>query len=331
VSLSRFYLLSVPISLILNNLIAIDHGQGNFWRLNLVRHIFSYAFLVLVSILWFAKIVDVRFFLLAMIIANALVLAYRWNAVSRDTGAAATASLTLRKLFRQGGPFFVTNNVMILNENIERLLLIFLLGPAALGLYVVASTASTAHLNISKALNLVVFARSAGLERERSFVDVARILRKMAIVNLLLSIAMAVALPFLIRLFYGRQFSGAIGAALLLLVAQYFLSQAHVVQEAFRGQSQPFVGLAGVLIGMSVFMCTGYFLALRHGILGVAFSSIFGNISFYSFMLWMLKRTAPSARLWPIRADFAEIYSVIEQGWASVRLRLVRRLERWSP
>jgi O-antigen/teichoic acid export membrane protein len=219
-------------------------------------------------------------------------------------------------------PFWITNCVLILRENAERLLLIFLLGPAPLGLFVVASTAATAHLTVTKSLNLVVFSRAAALSKSHALKDAAQVFRIMSLVNLVCGLGMVAVQPLLIPLIFGNKFAHAIPAAALLVAAQFFQSQGSMLHEALRGQARPFIGLTAALLGMAVFGGTGFWLANKWGLVGVATASILGQAFYCGFLMIVLKRIEPQARLLVSREDGKRLLTILHETKAGV-------LNRW--
>ncbi|MEY4386700.1 MAG: hypothetical protein RLY20_1983, partial [Verrucomicrobiota bacterium] len=210
--LSRVNLILVPMFVLTSNLMAIDQGCGDFSQFNTARNILTPVYLLLLVGLWLAGVREVVWFLAALLAANFAVLAYRLAVMTRAvTPDAAPAN---GELFRTGLPFWITGIVAVLRENAERLLLMFMLGPAPLGLYVVAFTASGAHLNISKSLNLIVFSRSAALETKHALNDGARFFRLMGVMNLVFGMAMVAVMPLFIWIIYGNKFSDSVMPAM---------------------------------------------------------------------------------------------------------------------
>lgn len=308
-SLSRLCLVHVPIFVFTSNLMAIDQGTGDFRRFNIARNILTPVYLALVLVLWWLKVRDVAWFLGALLAANAAVLIYRLMVISRavadDTTPRASAGL-----LRDGAPFWITGVILVLRDSAERLLLMFLLGPMSLGLYVVAFTASGVHLNVSKSLNLIVFARSASQSHDIALVDAARLFRLLALLNLALSLVMIACLPLLIRFVYGHGFAASVLPAMLLVLSQGLLSQGAILDEALRAQARPFIGLGCVMSGMAVFTGSSLLLAEPYGLLGVAGASILGQLVYCGSITLATKSLVPGIRVCPNGADAHELFTM---------------------
>lgn len=308
-SLSRLYLVHVPIFVFTSNLMAIDQGAGDFRRFNLARNILTPVYLVLLLVLWWLKLSTVAWFLGALLAANAAVLIYRLTVIGWAVPAAEKVPNSVG-LLREGAPFWITGIVLILRDNAERLLLMFLLGPVSLGLYVVAFTASGVHLNVSKSLNLIVFARSAAQSHDLALTDAARLFRLMAVLNLALGALLAVTLPALIRIVYGRGFAESVVPAMLLVLSQCLLAQGTILDEALRAQARPFIGLACVLAGMATFAVVGYWLAGPCGLLGIAGASILGQVVYCGSIMCVTNRLVPGIRVCPNTVDIRELWAM---------------------
>ena len=320
--LTRFYLIYVPIFVVTSNLMAIDQGSGNFKQFNLARNVLTPVYLILLCWLWVFGMRNVQWFLGALLLANSAVLFVRGLRIKRGEIICSRNNVHLHGLIRDGMPFWITNCILILRENAERLLLMFLLGPATLGLFVVAVTAAGAHLTVTKSLNLVVFSRAAALDESHALRDSARLFRILGLVNFTLGVGMVMVQPFLIPLIFGKAFIGAVPAAMLLVVGQFFQSQGSILQEAMRGQARPFIGLIGVGWGMAIFGSIGYWLASGSGLLGVAIASTCGQAAYCVFMIAAFKIADPGVDLLVRREDGKRLLSMVGEGTSAILARL---------
>lgn len=302
IPLSRGYLLIVPIFAWTSTLMAIDQGAGNFRRFNQVRNILNPVYLGLVLVFWLVGVREVVWFLAALLFANFAVMVFRL-AGARPARLTGPLPPQAAALWREGFPFWITGIVHVLRDNAERIVLMALLPAAALGFYVVAFTASGIHLNLGKSLNLVLFSRSAAQSQEKALLDVARLFRLMAVMNLVLGLCVAAALPLLIPLVFGAEFKPSVWPAMLLVVSQFFLSQGMLINEGLRARRKPFFGMLGMVLATGVFVLAGVMLAGRAGLLGVAAASVIGQACYCAYMMLRLKRACPEAALFPGAAE----------------------------
>jgi O-antigen/teichoic acid export membrane protein len=302
---------------------AVDQGSGDFKQFNIARNIITPVYLALLCLLWIFGVRKVEWFLGALLAANFAVLLYRFLKIKPGEAVGSMSPVGTGDLIRKGMPFWITNCILIVRENAERLLLMFLMGPAPLGLFVVAFTAASAHLTVTKSLNLVIFSRAAALPKPHALNDAAQVFRIIGLVNFVLGLGMVIVQPIFIPLIFGKAFTGAIAPAMLLVAAQFFQSQGSVLQEALRGQARPFIGLVGVLLGMGIFAVAGYWLAGELGLVGVAIASICGQASYCIFMMIALKHLEPGAHLFIKREDGQRALAMIREIKAALLNRSV--------
>lgn len=324
--LSRVGLLNLPSFVITSNLMAIDQGVGDFRTFNVARNILTPVYLLLLITLWVTGIREVICFLGALLAANIAVLIYRLALICKSSESPKVEPANAMGLLRTGLRFWITGIAAVLRDNADRLLLMFLLGPAALGWYVVAFTASGAHLNVSRSLNLIVFSRSAALQAEHALADTARFFRLMGLMNVALGICMVVAMPILIRLIYGGEFVPAVVPAMLLVFAQFFLSQGAILDEGLRARANPLTGMGAMIAGMCVFAATGYLWARSFNLLGVAAASIAGQLTYCTWMVIAFRRFSGGHPLLPGSADRADLARIVRESKKSVLNRLAPRL-----
>jgi O-antigen/teichoic acid export membrane protein len=303
---SRLYLVYVPVFILTAYLMAIDQGAGLFDRFNATRNVLNPVYLVAVVILWALGRREAVWFLMALLLANVATLAYRLSFVSRPPQGIGQPSASPAALVREGFPFWVTGLGYVVRDNIEKFILLMLLGPVGLGLYVVAWTASSSHLTLSKSLNFVVFSRAAALSQDDASRDVARVFRIMFFVNGSLGLVILLMMPWLIRLLYGPPFTTAVYPAIVLIASQVLLSQASILDEGLRGQGRPIPGLLGLLAATTIFCITAPMLAPRLGVVGIAVASASAQLGFLVWMVVVLKRRLPGVSLMCRRADIRE-------------------------
>jgi O-antigen/teichoic acid export membrane protein len=323
--LSRLYLLYVPVFILTSYLMAIDQGAGLFDRFNATRNVLNPVYLALVVSLWALGRREAVWFLLALLLANIATLAFRLSFVRRPPAETEDRRIALGHLIREGFPFWATGLGYVVRDNIEKFVLLLLLGPVALGLYVVAWTASSSHLTLSKSLNFVVFSRSAALSQEDAARDIARVFRIMGFVNAALGLVLALMMTWLIRLLYGVSFTAAAYPAIVLIASQLFLSQASILDEGLRGQGRPIPGLFGVFLAMIIFCAAALMLASRLGVVGIAIASASGQLAFLAWMVTALKRSRPEIPLLSRRRDLEEAFRAARRLGDEVLVRLGAR------
>lgn len=301
--LSRWYLIFIPVNVLLAYLQALDQGAGRLRPFNTTRHFLSLTYLVVVLVWWFLGIQQVEWFMGALLGANLLTLLLRmhltgWRSIIPDFNRRR-----LRGVLREGAPFLASSAVYLAKENIERLVLLFLLGSQQLGLYVVAATASGLHTTVARSVNMLILARSGSLAAEHAAADNARIFRVMLLVSFFLSVAMLGVLPWLIPLAFGSEFRDSVWPALLLILAQLFATQGAILDEGLRAQSRPGVGLLASVVSVLLFLVLGMMAAPRFGLVGVAAAAVAGQCA-YCLLLCAYLISRFRVLLFPNASDF---------------------------
>lgn len=300
---SRWYLLVIPANLLTTYLQALDQGAGRLKPFNAVRNSLSLAYMVIVVGCWIAGVRDVGWFIAALLAANVLTLIVRMHLTGWRRLRPEFDLQRMRTFTREGAPYLAASVVNLARENIEKLILLFLLGSAQLGLYVVAITASGLHATLAKSVNTLILARSGSLSSEHAARDTARIFRVMAVVSVILSLAVAATLPLLIPMLFGSSFLGAVVPAVMLVAAQYLYSQGAIVDEGLRAQARPGVGVIAGIAAVATFSILGLLLAPGWSLVGVAAAAISSQFV-YSLVLAVHLRRAFQVQLFPSSADF---------------------------
>lgn len=303
IKLSRFFLLYIPISIPINLLMSIDQGIGNFALFNKTRFILNPVYLALVIILSIFSLNQPFWFLLSLILSNLALLIYRLTFVKWKKLKIIKVQTNFLSLVMQGKNFFLTSIVYIVKDNIERFILLLLLGATSLGVYVVALSASGLHLILSKSLNLIVFSRGAALESGQAVHDCSRTFRIMAIINFFISLLVIGLMPILIPVVFGSDFNSSIVPAMLLVISQYFLCQASLLDEGLRSQQLPLFGMQGVIGNVLITIVLGLVFVPNGGTVSMTIISIISQVCYLVWMIISFKRIDNQVKLLPELLD----------------------------
>lgn len=316
--LTRVYLLLfLPANVLLAYLQALDQGAGLLGSFNAVRHFISIIYLLIILCFWVTGVQKVAWFAGALIAANLCTVLFRLHHTGWACLVPDFTRTRLGSVVKEGAPFLASSAVYLAKNNIERLLLLFLLGTTQLGLYVVGFTASGLHTTLTKSVNFLILSRSGALGNERAAHDTARIFRVMSLVSAVLSIGVMIILPILIPLIFGKSYYPAVVPAMVLVLAQYLSGQGAILDEGLRAQSKPAVGLVASVVSMSVFAVGAYMLTRQQGLLGVALASVGSQIAYCLVLSFYLRRRF-RARLVPSAADILFIRQNIHGAIAKV-------------
>ena len=323
--MSRLYLIIfLPINVLLAYLQALDQGAGRLGPFNTVRHVLSIVYVFIILGFWLADVHDVAWFAGALLTANFFTLLVRIHLTSWSCLLPDFNPMRLASVIKQGAPYLASSAVYLAKDNVERLLLLFLLGTTQLGWYVIAFTAAGLHTTVTKSVNFLILSRSGALNSEYAARDSARIFRIMSVVSAALSVTMMAILPLLIPIMFGMAFQQAVMPAIVLVAAQYFSGQGAIIDEGLRAQSRPTIGLAAGLVSMAVFAGGAFWLAPAHGILGVAIASVGGQITYCLFLAIYL-RSRFQTQLLPSAVDLHFIRQNLDNAFTKVLRILTTR------
>jgi O-antigen/teichoic acid export membrane protein len=191
---------------------------------------------------------------------------------------------SLRLLLTYGIPSSGIDILSTLALQVDQLLVISLLAPAAMGVYGVALSLSRMFNLFQSAVVVVLFPRASGREAN----DVCEMTAFSARVSTLVTggCALGVALvgPFLLRLLYGRQFSAA-GVTLQILLVEVTISGlVYVLAQAYMALGRPGIVTIVQLVGLSLSVPLMLLLIPRWGINGAATALLASTIARFVFV-----------------------------------------------
>ncbi|HEX4415224.1 MAG TPA: oligosaccharide flippase family protein [Lacipirellulaceae bacterium] len=279
-------------------LVATDHGAARFTAFNVTRLILNPVYLTLLVVLWLTHTTQVWWFVMSLLIANAVVAVLRVGFGVWQYSVFGPLE-PVEEVAREALPFGAAGLISPLLQYADKALLLYMLGTTELGLYSVALAAASVANSLAVSASAITFGISAQPNDPNVFDRVARVFRVSAWIWLTLGTGLAFAIPFLFPLVYGSSFSAAIWPAIILIPAGACAGQASVLEESMRAQGRAFIGLEARGAGMTVFLIVGTLLARWLGLIGVTLAFNAAQFVTLVFMLCV-------ARTHFARASFAE-------------------------
>ena len=258
-------------------------------------------------LLWSLSVSAPAPYVIALLVANAAVALVR---LLLALPMPQREHVGVARLLREALPFGVAGLLGPLFQQADKALLLFLLGTEKLGIYAVALTVSMAVATLPSAAGPVVFGIAAQDESEIGSARVARTFRMSAWLWVLAGGALALVVPWLLPIVYGRDFSEAVLPATALIPAAAFAGQASILEESLRARGFAFVGVAGRLTGLSAMCALGLVLAPRWQTMGIVAAYIVAQAAVLCVMMWRFRRRSGSSskiRLLPRVQDLMEI------------------------
>jgi O-antigen/teichoic acid export membrane protein len=241
----------IPFNHLALNLQGIDQGAGNFVWLNITRSVLYPVYFSGLVLAWLFADDKVLWAISALLVANGSVVLIRLFAKFRDL-LSGGKSPSAHELLTSSLPFVMASVIALLYMQTDKALLVWLLSPEEIGWYVAAFAAAGSVNVLSSSLGIVQFSTAAQAAPGHGFANLARLVRRGALVSLLGAGLLAVFLPWLVPLVYGIDFTAATPIALILLPGIVLTGLGDIVNQSLRGQGQPVAGVVSKVAGLIV-------------------------------------------------------------------------------
>ena len=181
------------------------------------------------------------------------------------------------RLLRRGAPALGLNAGQSLTFRLDRFVIGFLLGPAAVGIYVVAAAVSELLRLVPAAFGQVAFFRSAlGTLQPGELMRARRLLLLAMIPPLLL---LAWFAPVLITFAFGSEFEGAVTPTRLLLIGELAIMSFQIDSRVLSGIGATTVAGISGMIGLTSVLVLDLMFIPPFGLIGAAWASVFAYIA----------------------------------------------------
>jgi O-antigen/teichoic acid export membrane protein len=191
----------------------------------------------------------------------------------------------------------------------DRILVVGLLSPGAMGLYAVASSLSQMLIVLPLAATPVLFPKASGLSVEEVMSLTERAVGGTTAATVLAAGGLALISPLALPLLYGAEYRDAIPIFRLLLAAMVIASIIIVLYHAFMALDKPGLVAIEQIFGLGLVVPLLLVLVPRYGPEGAALALLISTLIRLMFLLasfpLILKTRVP--RLWPTRADLVSI------------------------
>jgi O-antigen/teichoic acid export membrane protein len=323
-SLVRLCLLSIPLGIFNQILLAIEHGRMRWRRYNLVRVSFFVFYAILICLIAGGRRAPVQWFVWAYLASHVLTVILRL-VIQRRLFASGKLHVTeCFRLLRCGLPYFWATASNLLALQLDKILVISLMSAGAAGIYAVAVTFSNVQFPLGEALGITSF---AFLSNEKSVIQQGKILaetfRQATLISAGFGLLLSCFVSVLVRLLFGSEFAQAARPAVILTVAAALTTPSGILLQGLRGAGRPYPGFASQLLGTGVLAVSAALLLPKFGLLGMAWAVVL-SACFQVVVLLMaasaLLRISPLS-FWPFGArDVREFW----QSVMAMRLRYTR-------
>ena len=168
---------------------------------------------------------------------------------------------------------------------LDRVLVVGLLDPAAMGLYVVAVGVARTLDVFPSAVAFIVLPKAASRPVEEVVALVGRGVRVSISAALLAAAVLAILGPWALKLIYGQEFLGAVPVFRLLLAQAVLGGATWVLAQAFMASDRP--GTVSVMQGIGVGLTVPLLMVLvpRYGLVGAGLAMLISTATRFVFVL----------------------------------------------
>jgi O-antigen/teichoic acid export membrane protein len=290
VHLGEAYLAFVPLNLVTLSLMGILNGRQHFRAFHALR---IFVFVALACGLGGLALFDrltvgtaTTIYVVANLVAAG---AASWFVLRLDVTTGRFSMDAARALVGFGIRSHASNVSSTLNQRLDQLLISAFLAPVKLGLYVVATTLTSAVSLIGWSIAMVVLPTIARTEGNQRKALAGRFIGLTVALSTAATLPLVVLAPTVLGLFFGASFRSVADVARVLLIASVFLSVNRALEAALQGIARPldagiaeFIALGATVAGLAI-------LLPALGLLGAAVASL---VAYLISTAWMSRRLA---------------------------------------
>jgi len=171
-----------------------------------------------------------------------------------------------------------------LSTQVDQVLVVSMLSPASMGLYVVMLSLSRMANVFQNSVTAILFPKATGESTERILQLTGRAARVSLTITASATFMIGLIGPFLLRVFYGKDYTSAIMCLRILLVEVTISGLVFILAQAFMALNHP--GTVSVLQGIGLVLSVPFMLLLipRFGITGAALALLLSTTARLAFI-----------------------------------------------
>ena len=276
---SRWFMVYLPAMLITTTLMGSDQGRGRFGRFSVLLALPGAFYVAGIVVAWASGRVSPGAFAGGLLAATLLVTGVRtqmdWGAISPRLADWTTA----QRLLKRGLSFYLPTVASIALFRADMFILVRLAPNEAIGLYAVAQAIALGQIGTVSPFVQVGFSAVAGeTDPGKALQTLGRHFRLAQLAVISTGLLAAAVTPWLIRLMFGAQFTGAVTTAYLLIGATMLWGMEQVLEQGLRAADHPRPGIVSNLLGLGVLVGLGVPACIHYGIAGVAAAALGAQI-----------------------------------------------------
>lgn len=275
VRVAQACMIFTPFGLLLNILSSAFLQEGTIARYNYVRLAVPVVTLAVLALLAVTRQMSVEAAALAYLLPNIPVTLWAVRTVNQQIGFTAKPDLSATKaLLSYGLRYYGAEVAGTLSSQLDRVLVVWLLTPAAMGLYVVALSFSRVFQQLPVSIATVLLPKAASKTPQEAI----NLSFKVALIAAVLSLGLALPAllfgSFFLRVFFGGEFAAANNAFVVLTIEAVVGGVAIVLGQAFLAIGRPARMSFYQIVGLATIAPLLLWLGPRYGILGAGLSML---------------------------------------------------------
>ena len=255
---------------------ACSQGRNDFAGANRIIVLEELLFLPAYGVLFALGVPDGIAIVLALIFGDSATSFQGWVRLARRgffAGAGRPAVALARRVLRFGLRAQVGTLLLLANARLDFAIVGALVGPAALGVYAVASRYAELLRLPSTAFNYVLYPEFARDDGPAAARKASRLIPRVGWIPAAAAIPLGLSAPFVIRFLFGNEFAGAVGPAAILLVGLSGGGVGAIATAFLYGQGRPGLNSVAMGAGLAATVVLDILLIPPFGIVGAAVAS----------------------------------------------------------
>jgi O-antigen/teichoic acid export membrane protein len=255
---------------------ACSQGFNDLGGSNRILFLEEFLFLPIFGLLQLAGADDSVAIVLALLLGDLSTAVPGWIRLARRgyfTGVGRPSAALARHVAAYGFRAQLGSIALLLNARLDFALVGAMIGPAALGIYAVASRYAELLRLPALAMNYVLYPDYARAGGAMAAAKARAMLPRIGWIPAALTVPMALAAPLVLPLFYGPAFQGAVLPACVLLVGLAGGGIIGVVSGYLQGVGRPGLYSAAIGAGLPVTVALDLLLIPHFGVMGAAVAS----------------------------------------------------------
>jgi O-antigen/teichoic acid export membrane protein len=287
----------IPSGFALEYGLATLQGAGRYSVFNILRVAPALGYATVLIILFVASAGTIAAVLVASLASQtvfaAVALVTATAGLSHDV--AAEEAPTLRQIVRFGLESYLGYVSPMESFRLDQVYIAAVLPPAALGIYVVGVAFTNIVRFIGQGIGSIAIPHVASLhERHAQLRSLWRFFALAVGLCGAITLALLVTIPWLVPLFFGKGFSGAVAVSQILVLGAFFLAIRRVLTEGARGYGMPTVGSVAEVAAFAWFVTAVLVVAPATNVQGIAWA--FTSSAGFGFVVLLTAFMATSRR-----------------------------------